>query len=77
MSVDLSFILFCESIVACQIAIEKMPLRPDLRITDADVLRKFIRGPTVVGHKSPAECDSMDAEYVKTLQTAQRVHRER
>ena len=42
-----------------------MALRPDLRITDSDVLRKFIRGLTVVGHKSPTECDSMDAEYVK------------
>ena len=65
MSVDLSFILFCESIVGCQIAIDKMTLRPDLRITDSDVLRKFIRGLTVVEHKSPTECDSMDAEYVK------------
>ena len=65
MSVDLSFILFCESIVGCQIAIDKMTLRPDLRITDSDVLRKFIRGLTVVRHKSPIECDSMDAEYVK------------
>ena len=64
-SVDLSFLLFCESIVGCQIAIDKMTLRPDLRIADSDVLRKFIRGLTVVGHKSPTECDSMDAEYVK------------
>ena len=41
MSVDLSFIRFCESIVGCQTAIDKMTLRPDLRITDADVLRKM------------------------------------
>ena len=65
MSVDLSFILFCESIVGCQIEIDKMTLRPDLRITNAGVLRKFIRDLTVVGHKIPTECDSMDAEYVK------------
>ena len=65
MSVDLSLILFCESLVGCQVAIDKMTLRTDLRITDSDVLRKFIRGLTVVGHKSPTECDSMDAEYVK------------
>ena len=65
MSVDLSFILFCESIVGCQIAIDKMTLCPDLRITNPDVLRKFIRGLTVVGHKSPTECDSMGAGYVK------------
>ena len=65
MSADLSFILFCESIVGCQIAVDKMTLRPDLRITDSDVLRKFIRGLTVVGHKSSTECDSMDVEYVK------------
>ena len=55
MSVDLSFILFCQSIVGCRIAIHKMALRPDLRIADSDVLRKFIRGLTVVGHKSPTE----------------------
>ena len=41
MSVDLSFILFCESLVGCQVAIDKMTLRPDLRITDSDVLRKI------------------------------------
>ena len=66
MSIDLSFVLFCESIVGCQIAIGIMTLRPDLRIIiDSDVLRKFIRGLTVVGHKSPTGCDSIDAEYVK------------
>ena len=65
MSVDLSFVLFCESIVGCQIAIDKMTLRPDLCITDYHVLRKSIRGLTVVEHKSPTECDSVDAEYVK------------
>ena len=44
-------------------AIDKMTRRTDLRIDDNAVLRKYLRGLAVVGHKPPAECDSMDTEY--------------
>ena len=40
-----------------------MTRRDDLRIGDNAVLRKYLRGLAVVGHKPPTECDSMDTEY--------------
>ena len=63
MSPDKSFLLFCQSLQGCQTAIDKMTRRNDLRIGDDAVLRKYLRGLAVVGHKPPTECDSMDTEY--------------
>ena len=53
MSVDLSFILFCESIVGCQIAIGKMPLLPDLRITDSECFADSSEVPLSWGTSRP------------------------
>ena len=63
MSPAKSFLLFRQSLQGCQTAIDKMTRRTDLRIDDNAVLRKYLRGLAVVGHKPPAECDSMDTEY--------------
>ena len=40
-----------------------MTRRADLRIDDNSVLRKYLRGLTVIGHKPPTERYSMDTEY--------------
>ena len=64
MSPDKSFLIFCQSLQGCQTAIDKMTRRADLHIIEGnDVLRKYLRGLAVVGHKPPAECDSMDSKY--------------
>ena len=60
MSPEKSFLLFCQSLQGCQTTIDKMARRNDLRIGDNAVLRKYLRGLAVVGHKPPAQCDSMD-----------------
>ena len=62
-SAEKHFMVFCQSLQGCQTAIDKMTRRADLRIDDNAVLRKYLRGLTVIGHKPPTECDSMDTEY--------------
>ena len=63
MSPEKSFLLFCQSLQGCQTAIDKMTRRDDLRVDDNAVLRQFLRGLAVIGHKPPTECDAMDTEY--------------
>ena len=63
MSPDKSFLLFCQSLQGCQTAIGKMARRAHLRIHDDAILRKYLRGLAVVGHKPPTECDSIITEY--------------
>ena len=63
MSPEKSFLLFCQSLQGCQTSIDKITRRDDLRIDDNAVLRKFLRGLAVIGHKPPTECDAMDTEY--------------
>ena len=63
MSADKSVLLFCQSLQGYQTAIDKMTRRADLRIDDNAVLRKYLRGLTVIGHTPPTECDSMGTEY--------------
>ena len=63
MSPDKSFLLFGQSLQGCQTAIDKMTRRADPCVLHDAILRKYLRGLAVVGHKPPTECDSMGTKW--------------
>ena len=63
MSPEKRFTVFLPVFARLPNCYRQMARRADLRIDDNAVLRKYLRGLAVIGHKPPTECDLMDTEY--------------